>query len=123
MKTTPGPWRFIPPAVRGNDTGYGGNSGDAEYEMGSVVGANDVVVCDFGNDAAYYPSAGYAPDPDDALLLIAGPTLLDALKALLSEAEDLHGIVCRERATCAADHEEDESLKNARAILTSFGAL
>lgn len=120
MTTTPGPWRFIPPAVQPEGRGYGASSGDPDYDMGAIVGSNNEVVCEFGNDAAYYPNAGIPPSEDDAKLLIAGPMLLDALEALLAEAVSLHETVVYDRATNDVEREEDESIKNARVIIASL---
>jgi hypothetical protein len=61
---TRGPWRFEEDA-------------DDVDDMGRFVGADGTIVCSFGDDTCYYPTAGRPPDGADRQLIAAAPELLE----------------------------------------------
>jgi hypothetical protein len=64
---TKGPWRFEDDA-------------DDFDDMGRFVGADGTIVCSFGDDTTYYPTAGSPPEDADRRLIASAPDLLEALK-------------------------------------------
>lgn len=75
-KHTPGPWTW-------------GKRRLAESPVGTLYGQSGSVVCDFGDDTEFYPSAGELPSEADARLIAAAPDLLEALWAALGAANGL----------------------------------
>lgn len=68
-RSTPGPWRIIPV------------DGDAL----PAIMAGDVLVCDFGVDTQYYPTAGTPPSDANLWLMASAPELLEACRAACLE--------------------------------------
>jgi hypothetical protein len=52
--------------------------------QGGFVGANEVEVCNFGDDEQYYPTAGIPPSEADARLIAAAPEMREAIEAVLT---------------------------------------
>jgi hypothetical protein len=73
-KHSPGPWRWV----------YA-DGGQIEGPLGRFVDANGEVVCDFGSDTQYYPTAGTEPSDANARLIAAGPEMYEAIRVLLQE--------------------------------------
>jgi hypothetical protein len=63
---TRGPWRFEEDA-------------DDIDDMGRFVGADGTIVCSFGDDTTYYPTAGSPPEGADRQLIAAAPQMLAVL--------------------------------------------
>lgn len=51
-----------------------------EGDVGSIVRADGSIVCDFGDDTQYYPSAGNPPEPEDLATILAAPVMFTAIK-------------------------------------------
>lgn len=76
LKYTPGPWHWEYPA------------GDALAEL--VASDNNTIICDFGDNETYYPTAGKEPNKADAKLIAAAPELLEALIEVIRISDRKH---------------------------------
>lgn len=70
-KYTKGPWVWVVDADELSDT------------LPILRGADESLVCDFGDSTTYYPSCGSWPNAANMALIAAAPDLLEALHALL----------------------------------------
>lgn len=78
---TKGPWAWVDPSV-----------GDARSEECMILrGADQVVVCHFGDSTTYYPSCGLEPEASDMALIAAAPDLLAALEEFMAHGEQAFG--------------------------------
>jgi hypothetical protein len=77
MSHTPGPWTWR----------VGAPGQDCGAPVGTIVGRDDALVCDFGDATQFYPDEGMPPNDADRALIVAAPDLLAALKGMLDQPE------------------------------------
>lgn len=85
-EATPGKWRWEPRwGWRSMSQPNGGPIPDDSEAQGAIVTADGTVVCDFGNTAEYYNTAGTEPDEKDWRVMIAARNSLTKLIAAAGE--------------------------------------
>lgn len=90
MKHSPGPWKWD-------------DDKDLDDEQLPVLrDASGNVVCDFGVDVTYYPTAGTSPVEADARLIAAAPELLEFVRTKSVQMCHYAPFPCAECEPCAA---------------------
>lgn len=89
MSWTKGPWRWLknPIYKKYGERPLEEYSGWSVCDLPKLVAAEGMEICNFGNDAQYYPTEGTPPKEADARLIAKAPELAELLREAVGKMD------------------------------------